>query len=65
MSKGRRYDNEPKLNYKKVFGVILALVVLIMMIATIVNLIRGEQDSDRGRDISFYSSYYSRKMGSN
>ena len=35
MAKGKRYDNEPKLNMKKVFGVIIALIVLIMIITFI------------------------------
>ena len=38
MSTGKRYDKEPKLNYKKVFGVIIALAVFIMMIILIVNM---------------------------
>ena len=65
MPRGRRYDDELKLNYKKVFGVIIALAVVVMMIITIVNLIRGGRDSNRNQDLNFYSSYYSRKMGSN
>ena len=65
MSKGRRYDDEAKLNYKKVFGVIIGLVVIVMMIVTIIGLIRGQIGSDRQQEVSFYSSYYSRRMGSN
>ncbi len=32
MDKGRRYDAEPKLNMKKYFAVIIAIVVMIMFI---------------------------------
>ncbi len=35
MSKGRRYDKEPKLNMKKVFAVIIAILVIIMSILMI------------------------------
>ena len=35
-TRGRRYDNEPKLNLKKVAGVIIALAVIIMIIISIV-----------------------------
>ena len=38
-TRGRRYDNEPKLNLKKVAGVIVALAVIIMIIVSIVNII--------------------------
>ena len=32
MSRGKRYDTEPKLNMKKVFAVIIAIAVIIMFI---------------------------------
>ena len=35
MGKGKRYDDEPKLNLKKVFGTIITLIVIIMIIVTI------------------------------
>ena len=35
MSKGRRYDDEPKLNLKKVFGTIITLAVVIMIIVIV------------------------------
>ena len=31
MARGRRYDKEPKLNIKKVFGVAIAFIVFIMI----------------------------------
>ena len=37
MSTGKRYENgEPKLNLKKVFGVIIALAVIVMVVISIV-----------------------------
>ena len=42
-SKGRRYNNytKPKLNMKKVLGVIVAILVVIMVIVSIVNVIKN------------------------
>ena len=38
MSKGRRFNDEPKLNYKKVFAVIIAIIVFIIAIIVIKNI---------------------------
>ena len=40
MSSGKRYESEPKLNLKKVFGVIIAFIVLILIIVTIVRIVK-------------------------
>ena len=32
MSRGKRYDKEPKLNMKKVLAVVVAIIVVIMII---------------------------------
>ena len=37
-SRGRRYDNEPKLNIKKVIATIVAIIVFIMFILSLKNL---------------------------
>ena len=39
MSRGRRYSGEGKLNYKKVFAVIIAIIVFIMAIFIIKNIL--------------------------
>ena len=39
MSRGRRYNNEPKLNIKKVIAVIIAIIVIVMFVIAIKNLI--------------------------
>jgi len=36
MSRGRRYNSEPKLNIKKVIATILVLAVIIMIIIVII-----------------------------
>ena len=47
-SKGRRYNRyaEPKLNMKKVLGVIVAILVIVMVIVSIVNVIKNGKDKD-------------------
>ena len=39
MSTGKRYNGEKKLNYKKVFGTIVAFAVIIMAIVSIVDIV--------------------------
>ena len=39
MSRGRRYDDTPKLNVKKVIATIVAIIVLIMFVISIKNLL--------------------------
>ena len=43
---GKRYDNEPKLNMKKVFATIIAIFVIIMVIVSIVNLVDKDKNVD-------------------
>ena len=40
-AKGRRYDEEPKLNLKKVFGVIVAIVLIIFVISSFIKLLKS------------------------
>lgn len=63
MAKGRRYDSEPKLNMKKVFGVIIAFVVLIMIISSIVKILKNNPDEDMITTASYYSAYSNEKWG--
>lgn len=63
MAKGRRYDSEPKLNMKKVFGVIIAFVVLIMIITSIVKILKNNPDEDMITTSSYYSAYTNGKWG--
>ena len=45
MSRGKRYDTEPKLNMKKVFAVIIAIAVIIMFIFIIKKLLVKDKDT--------------------
>lgn len=46
MSKGRRYNNEPKLNIKKVIAVVIALLLMITFIIAIKNLLNSDSSSN-------------------
>lgn len=46
MSRGKRYNNEPKLNIKKVVAVIIALVVIIMFAIAIKNLLTSDSSAN-------------------
>ena len=43
MSKGKRYSDEQKLNIKKVFAVIIAIIVIIMFFVGIKNLLKKDE----------------------
>ena len=45
MSRGRRYNNEPKLNIKKVIAVIVAIAVIVMFVIAIKNLLNSDSSS--------------------
>lgn len=61
--KGKRYDDEPKLNYKKVFAVIIAVIVLVMFIIMIKNILSGGDDSGRITSSSYFALYDENKWG--
>ena len=62
-SRGRRYDNEPKLNLKKVAGVIVALAVIVMIIISIVNIIKDSGKNVEVKIYSYYTAYENGKFG--
>lgn len=64
LSRGRRYDDEPKLNLKKVFAVIILFVVIIMCIV----MIKGILSEDKERQnvttsIDYFAAYQNNKWG--
>ena len=63
MAKGKRYDSEPKLNIKKVIGVVLALLVLVMIIISIVKILKNNPEEDAFRTSSYYPVYTNEKWG--
>lgn len=55
-SRGRRYDDTPKLNKKKVFATIIAIIVFIMIIVSLKNLF---SNNDNTKDVSSLTTYIS------
>lgn len=54
--RGRRYDNEPKLNIKKVIAFVIAVIVVIMVFISIKNLLTKEK---KNQDVSVKTTYFS------
>lgn len=61
--RGRRYDSEPKLNIKKVLGVIVALSVIVMIIISIVNIVKNSGKKVEVKTYSYYTVYEDGKFG--
>ena len=54
-SRGRRYDEKPKLNIKKVLATIIAIAVFIMFISSLKNLLTIEE---KPKEISTSTTYF-------
>ncbi len=61
MSRGKRYDTEPKLNYQKVFAVLIAIAVVIMFIFIMKNVLK-EREKITG-DNEYFALYAQNKWG--
>lgn len=63
-SRGRRYE-EPKLNMKKVFAVIIAILVVIMCIVMVNGILKKDNDSQTGKisSKSYFVSFKDNKWG--
>lgn len=63
-SRGRRYDNEPKLNIKKVIATIVAIIVFIMFILSLKNLLTKEEKPKEVVNVeTYFSSMQDGKWG--
>ena len=62
MSRGKRYE-EPKLNLKKVFAVIIAFVVLIMFIFMIRGLFERDGEQTRITSKDYFAAFQNNKWG--
>ena len=62
MSRGRRYD-EPKLNLKKVFAVIILFVVIIMCIVMLKGILDGDEEQGNVTSIDYFAAYQNNKWG--
>lgn len=63
MAKGKRYDGQRKLNLKKVFGVIIAFAVLVMIIISIVKVLNTDTTTYNQIATQYFSSYTNGKWG--
>ena len=63
MSRGRRYDTEPKLNMKKVFAVAIAIIVIIMFIFIIKGLLSKDTTTGKITTKNYFAIYKDNKWG--
>lgn len=64
MGRGKRYDDEQKLNLKKVFGVIIVVVIIALFVICIKNLLKKDENvTNYFTEISYYSTYKNGKWG--
>lgn len=63
MSRGRRYDKEPKLNYKKVFAVIIAVIVFIMFIFMMKSFLTKDKETGKISSTTYFTIYKDNKWG--
>ena len=62
MSKGRRFD-EPRLNIKKVLGVLICIIVVIMVIVSIVKLVKNHQETNQITATAYFVALENNKWG--
>lgn len=61
MGRGKRYETEGKLNYQKVFAVIIAIAVIIMFIIIIKNVL--SQSKENNKEYEYFTVYSANKYG--
>ena len=61
MARGKRYETEGKLNYQKVFAVIIAIAVIIMFIFIIKNVLQERKKITK--DYEYFALYAQNKWG--
>ena len=61
MARGKRYETEGKLNYQKVFAVIIAIAVIIMFIFIIRNVLKERKEITK--DYEYFALYSQNKWG--
>ena len=61
MARGKRYETEGKLNYQKVFAVIIAIAVVIMFIFIIRNVLKEREEITK--DYEYFALYAQNKWG--
>ena len=63
-SRGKRYDEEPKLNMKKVFALVIAIIVIVMSIVSLIQLLKqGKTNEKFTRANEYLTVYTNEKWG--
>ena len=62
-TRGRRYDAGPKLNLKKVFGTIIAIIVFILMIISFIKLFKSDANNAVDTKKQYFAMYQNNKWG--
>ena len=63
MSRGKRYEQEPKLNLKKVFAVVIAIAVVIMFVFIIKGILLKGEEKGKITSKSYYTIFKDNKWG--
>lgn len=63
MGKGKRYNTEKELNIKKVFAVIIAIIVIVMFVYAIRTLLQKSKEIDTYNGVSYYTVFSDNKYG--
>lgn len=61
MSRGKRYETEGRLNYQKVFAVIIAIAVIIMFIFIVRNILKDRKETNK--EYEYFALYSANKWG--
>ena len=61
MARGKRYQTDGKLNYQKVFAVIIAIAVIIMFVFIIKNVLKEREEITK--DYEYFALYSQNKWG--
>ena len=65
MSRGKRYEQEPKLNLKKVFAVVIAIAVVIMFVFIIKGILLKGEEKGKITSKSYYTIFKDNKKDIN
>ena len=64
MGRGKRYDGESKLNVKKVIGIIVAIIVVIMFVISLQKILNSQGlTSNSNEKVEYFSVYTNNKWG--
>ena len=63
MGSGKRYEKEPKLNIKKIIGVLVAIAVIIMVIISINKLLNQDEEQNKVAKQGYFTAYKDNKWG--